>query len=121
MPPASSTVTALSVTPVKATRLHTVDAIELGANGARGNRRFFIVDERDRMVNAKVIGELQTVVATVEGDRLRFQFPDGRTVESAVELGEPPAVVKFFSAATEARPLLGPLSEALSDSFEMQP
>jgi uncharacterized protein YcbX len=115
MPPASSTVTALSVTPVKATRLHTVDAIELGANGARGNRRFFIVDERDRMVNAKVIGELQTVVATVEGDRLRFQFPDGRTVESAVELGEPPAVVKFFSAATEARPLLGPLSEALSD------
>ena len=51
-----------------------MDSIELGADGARGNRRFFIVDERDRMVNAKVIGELQTVVASVEGDRLRFQM-----------------------------------------------
>lgn len=111
----AGTVTALSVTPVKATRLHTVEEIELDADGARGNRRFFIVDERDRMVNAKIIGELQTVIASVEDERLQFRFPGGRTVESAIELGDPPLVVRFFSSSTEARPLLGPLSEALSE------
>ena len=103
------------MTPVKATRLHRVDAVELGELGAVGNRRFFLVDERDRMVNSKMIGELQTVVASVDGEQLRFSFPDGRTVESTIELGEPPTEVRFFSASTQARPLLGPLSDALSD------
>ena len=110
-----SVVTALSVTPVKGTRLHRVDAIELGELGAHGNRRFFVVDDRDRMVNAKMIGALQTVIASVDGEQLRFLFPDGRTVESPIELGEPSVDVWFFSASTQARPLLGPLSDALSD------
>ena len=29
--------------------------------GARGDRRFYVIDERDRMVNGKHVGELQTV------------------------------------------------------------
>ncbi len=115
MPVSLATVTALSVTAVKAMRLHRVDAIELGELGARGNRRFFVVDERNRMVNAKMVGELQTVVASVDGEGLRFVFPDGRTVESPIELGDPSVEVRFFSASTQARPLLGPLSDALSD------
>ena len=41
-------------------------------------------------------------------------FGDGRTVESAVELGEP-LELSFFSASVRARPVLGPFSEALSD------
>jgi uncharacterized protein len=114
MPRADCTVTALSVTPVKATRLHTVDAIELDADGARGNRRFFVIDDRCRMVNSKVIGELQSVVAHSENGQLSLSFPDGRTVESAVELGDP-VDATFFSAPVTARPLLGPLSDALSE------
>ncbi len=114
MPRAASTVTALSVTPVKATRLHTVGAIELDADGARGNRRFFVIDDRGRMVNSKVIGELQSVVARCDTDRLSFTFPDERTVEAPIELGAP-LEVTFFSAPVTARLLLGPLSDALSE------
>lgn len=109
-----SSVTALSVTPVKATRLHSVEAIELEATGARGNRRFMVIDDRARMVNGKVLGELQTVIASVDGERLRLVFPDGRTVASTVELGDPLSA-SFFSRPVQARPLVGPFSDALSE------
>ncbi len=114
MPSNGSRVTGLSVTPVKGTRLHRVDSVELDADGARGNRRFFVVDAHGRMVNGKIIGAFQTIVASCAGDRLTFVFGDGRTVESAVELGEP-LELSFFSASVRARPVLGPFSEALSD------
>ena len=57
------TVVGLTFTPVKATRLHVVDRIELGPDGVRENRRFYVIDEHDRMINSKIVGELQTVVA----------------------------------------------------------
>jgi hypothetical protein len=114
MPASGPRVTGLSVTPVKATRLHRVESIELDADGARGNRRFFVADESGRMVNGKVIGEFQTVVATCADDRLALTFPDGRTIASTIELGDP-LELRFFSAPVPARPVLGPHSEALSD------
>ena len=54
-------------------------AIELGALGARGNRAFYVVDDRGRMVNGKRLGELQTVVADYDPDagELALSFPDG--------------------------------------------
>jgi uncharacterized protein YcbX len=113
MPAAASTVTALSVTPVKATRLHAVETIDLDAAGARGDRRFFVIDDRSRMVNSKMLGELQTVVADCTDGRLSFTFPDGRTVASPIELG-PALQVTFHSVPVTARPLLGPLPDALS-------
>jgi MOSC domain-containing protein len=106
-------VTALSFTPVKGLRLQRVEQIELDRSGAVGNRRFFVVDDRDRMINSKVLGELQTVVAHDSGDRLELEFPGGRTVSGAVEPGET-VEARFFSAVVQARPLDGPLSEALS-------
>ena len=62
----TTTVTALWVTAVKGTRVLAVDAIALDAGGARGNRRFFVIDPSDRMVNGKVIGALQAVVASFD-------------------------------------------------------
>src|SRR5436305_251563 len=50
-------VTALAVTPVKGTRIQRVERIELERSGARGNRRFFVIDRRGRMVNAKLLGD----------------------------------------------------------------
>ena len=40
----------------RVTRLQPVDAIELEPSGVRLNRRFFLIDARDRMVNAKHLG-----------------------------------------------------------------
>jgi MOSC domain-containing protein len=109
-------ITALSVTPVKGTRLRTVDAVELTKHGARGDRRFYVIDDRDRMVNGKIVGDLQSVVADVRDGALSLTFPDGRVVSAEVAPG---ALVRtrFFSRPREARLLEGPFSEALSEQF----
>jgi uncharacterized protein YcbX len=114
---AEMVVTGLAVTSVKSTRLRSVERIELDREGARGNRRFYVIDARNRMVNAKTLGELETIVADcpVDGaDVLRLTFPDGTVVEGAVELGEPVST-RFFSGEREARVLSGPWSAALSE------
>jgi uncharacterized protein len=107
-------VTALSVTAVKATRLQSVDRIELTAAGARGNRRFFLIDERDRLVNGKHVGELQAVVADCTDDVLRLTLPGGTAVQAPVQPGEP--VTARFTSRTEAGWIVrGPWSEAVSE------
>ena len=56
-------VVGLASTPVKATRLHAVDRLDLGPDGVADNRRFYVVDAHGRMINSKIIGELQTIIA----------------------------------------------------------
>ena len=108
-------VVGLTVTPVKATRLHVVDRVLLGPDGVHENRRFYVIDARDRMVNSKVIGALQTVVAdySEEERTLRFELPDGRVVSDEIRLGDPIST-RFFSATAQGRLVEGPWSEALS-------
>ena len=56
-------VTALAITAVKGTNLRSVDRIRLDRDGVRENRRFYLIDARDRLVNGKVLGELTAIVA----------------------------------------------------------
>jgi uncharacterized protein YcbX len=107
-------VTALSVCPVKGTRLRRVESVQVGVDGASGNRRFFVIDERDRMVNSKVLGDLQTVLAEAANGSLRLTFPDGQAIEAPLALGEQ-LTASFFSAKVDARVLDGPWAAALSD------
>jgi uncharacterized protein YcbX len=109
-------VVGLRFTPVKATRLHTVDRIELTPDGVSDNRRFYVIDDRNRMINSKVVGELQTVVAEYsDGDRrLRLELPDGRVVEDEIRLGDE-VDARFFSMQRKGRLVEGPWSEAFSE------
>jgi uncharacterized protein YcbX len=110
------TVTRLSITPVKGTRLQSVDVIELGADGARGDRRFYVIDERDRMLNSKLLAGFQAVVASCAGGGLTLTFPGGRKVEGTVSIGQA-VETTFFSAPRRARLVDGPWSEAMSEHF----
>ena len=109
-------VTALAVTPVKGLRLHTVDAIELIAEGARDDRRFCVIDERGRMLNGKMLGSLQTVVGWFDrgAGELGLRFPDGSSVAAPTVRGER-REIRFFSHACGAWLLPGPWAAALSD------
>lgn len=109
----SVTVTALHTAVIKGTRLRSVEQVVLDERGAAGNRRFFVVDERDRMLNGKVLGSLQAVVASYDGERLTLELPDGAVVDGVVELGEP-LTAKFFSHQLTGRLVLGPWAQALS-------
>lgn len=112
------TVTALAVTPVKGMRLRAVDAVELEELGARGNRAFYVIDERGRMMNGKNFKNLQAVVAdySSEAETLALAFPDGSQATGEVRYGDP-VTTSFFSHPTEAREVPGPWSDALSQFF----
>jgi MOSC domain-containing protein len=113
---ADGVVCRLAIAPVKGTRLRAVERIELGRAGVRENRRFYLIDARDRMVNAKTIGALQTVIADYSDAerRLTLTFPDGHELAGEVALdGE--VQTQFFSRSTAARLVEGPWSAALSE------
>jgi uncharacterized protein YcbX len=109
----SPRVAALSLTAVKGTRLVEVDAVRLEAAGAVGDRRFFVIDERNRMVNGKILGQLQQIVASASADRLRLELPDGSVAEAPVELGAT-VQTRFFSRPREAREVIGPFAASIS-------
>lgn len=109
-------VAALATTPVKGLRLLARNAVQLDERGVADNRRFYLIDARDRMVNGKQLGQLQTVVPDYdhEARTLTVRFPDGREVGGAVASGA--AVrARFFSHEVEGRLVMGPWSDALSE------
>lgn len=110
-----ATVQALSVTPVKGLRVRRVDEIVLEPTGARDDRRFFLIDETGRMLNGKVIGELQEIVAVFEREsgRLTLEFPDGAVVSDTVVAG-PTVATSFFSRPHDGKLVGGPWAEAIS-------
>jgi uncharacterized protein YcbX len=114
-------VTALAITAVKGTNLRSVDRIRLDRDGVRENRRFYLIDARDRLVNGKVLGELTAIVADYSDTarRLTLTLPDGSVCEDGIRLGEPVAT-RFFSGVVVGRLVHGPLSERLSE-FAGQP
>jgi uncharacterized protein YcbX len=112
----SVTVTALGITPVKGTRLQNVDSVHVDRHGVRENRRFFLIDESDEMVNATHLGALQTILSDYsEADRrLSLTFPDGRVLEDEVQLGQE-VITRFYSEHRPARLVLGEWSKAISE------
>jgi uncharacterized protein YcbX len=112
----SATVTALSITPVKGTQLQRVDRIQLDQHGVRENRRFFLIDENDEMVNATHLGALNTIVSNYSDAerRLSLGFPNQSDLEGEVRLGDE-LVTRFYGEPMPARLVLGPWSEAISE------
>ena len=110
------TVATLSITPVKGMRIRCVDAVTLDADGARGDRSFYVVDASGALVNGKRVGMLQTVLADYDeaDERLSLRLPGGDEVSGRIVLG-PEIETRFFSEARPARVLEGPWSAALSD------
>jgi uncharacterized protein len=115
------TVTALAVTPVKGMRLRAVDALELSELGARGNRAFYVIDEKRRLMNGKGAGRMQAVVPAYDVDtgELTFTFPSGEVVGGLVEYGDE-IQTNFFGSIEFAKELVGPWADALSE-FMGQP
>lgn len=108
-------VTELATAPVKGLRLQSRDALQLETFGAVDDRRFFLIDENDRMVNARRIRKLSAVIARYDHEHgwLAMSFPDGSAVEGEVELG-PALSPQFFSRELPVSLVIGPWAGALS-------
>jgi uncharacterized protein YcbX len=111
----SATVAVLQTTPVKGLRVVARDAIELTAAGVADDRRFYLVDERGRMVNGKQLAALNEVVATLGDEGLELVFADGSRVAGPVALADETLATTFFSRPAPARELLGDFGAALSE------
>lgn len=112
-----ATVSWISTTPVKALGLAQLTEVELLERGPRGDRRFFLVDESNRLVNNKGAGgPLQLVQAAYDEDaaRLTLRFPDGTTVDGETVAGEE-LTTSFHRRPRTARRVEGPWDEALSE------
>jgi len=84
-------VTRLSVAPVRALGLQHPTSIDVDAAGVREDRRFFLIDEHNHIVDRLRAGALVRVQARTDPDAtwLRLTFPDGTIVAGDVQLGEP--------------------------------
>jgi uncharacterized protein YcbX len=81
----------LSYAPVRALGLLHPDHLDLTDTGVVNDRRFYLVDDRGRLVDRLLAGELVQVGAETNDDAtwLRLTLPDGRVVEGDVRLDEP--------------------------------
>lgn len=106
----------ISMTPVKATKLHLVDETDLLDTGVRGDRRFYLVTERGRLVSDKDHGPLQLVHATYDGDAdtLSLRFAEGDEIVDVLERGEE-ITTTFHKQPRPARLVVGPWSERISE------
>jgi len=106
----------ISVSPVKGLALGQLEECELTEAGVAGDRRFFLVDEDNRLVNSKGLGMLQQIVPSYdeETELLTLAFPDGRALSHHVSV-DGALHARFWSVSVPARVVEGPWSEALSD------
>jgi uncharacterized protein YcbX len=109
------TVKSLAVTAVKGTHIQEVDEIELGPSGARGDRRFFLLNEKDRLFNGKFSDQLQTVASSYDDctEVLSLRFPDGTVIEDRVVTGEDVAAT-VYGERWNGQLVAGPWADALS-------
>jgi uncharacterized protein YcbX len=109
-------VAALSTTPVKGLRLAANSELRLERAGVAGNRTFYMIDDRARMVNGKLVGALTAVSADYDADggQLTMTFPDGSVVSATVATGAE-VQTRFFSRRPTAHLVGGPWSDALSE------
>lgn len=105
----------LNIAPVRSLGLETRQEIELTELGVVEDRRFYLVDEADRLVDQLIAASLVQIAAWTDPEAtvLRLTFPDGRVVEDDVRIGA------SFESIIYARPVVGhvvegPWADALS-------
>jgi uncharacterized protein len=106
----------LNIAPVRSLGLETRDEIDLGPDGVAEDRRFYVIDAGDRLVDQLTSGEMVQVGSWTNKDatHLRLTFPDGTVVEDEVRLDG--AIETHIHGRTAAGHIAeGPWAAALTD------
>jgi hypothetical protein len=106
----------VAVAPVKGMSLTLVGDAELTEAGIVGDRRFFLIDENDRLVNAKGLGVLQQIRPEYDDATrtLTLHMPGGAVLSDTVETGDE-VETNFWGDPKPALLVTGPWSDAVSD------
>ena len=108
-------VSRLSIAPVRSLGLEHPDEIFVTETGVLEDRRFFLADDANRLVDRLVVGELVQIAAHTDPDAttLRLTLPDGRVVEDEVRLGGP-IETPIHGRTGVGHVVIGPWAEALT-------
>jgi uncharacterized protein len=111
-----ATVSQINVAPVKGLGLVHPDEVMLERTGVAENRRFHVIDARDRRYNQLRNGRLVQIRPEYDAaaERLALHLPDGTVADGEVERGEE-IVVDFYGRPVEGRIVVGPWADALSE------
>lgn len=109
------TVARFSIAPVRSLGLQHPDVIDLTEVGVVEDRRFYLADASNRLVDRVIVGELVQVSARTDpgATRLRLEFPDGRVIDDEVRLGAP-VETPIHGRTGVGRVVEGPWAAALS-------
>ena len=105
----------LNIAPVRSLGLEARDEIDLGPDGVAEDRRFYVIDAGDRLVDQLTSGEMVQVTSRTnpEATQLRLTFPDGTVLEDEVRLDG--AIETHIHGRTAAGHIVeGPWSAALT-------
>jgi uncharacterized protein YcbX len=105
----------LHVAPIKSLQIQERKRITLTSRGVEEDRRFCIVDEEGRMLNAKRVAAFISVRPEFDDalTELTLHLPSGERVRGPIELGDP-VTVSIYRRAVPAREVRGPFTDALS-------
>lgn len=108
-------VTHLDIAAVMSLGLERRDEIAVTERGVAEDRRFFIVDDADRLIDQLLVADMVQVRAWTDLDAtvLRLTFPDGQVVEDDVRPG-PAFEAVIRRLPTQGHELQGPWAEPLS-------
>jgi uncharacterized protein YcbX len=105
-----------SIAPVRSLGLEHPDEIEITESGVVEDRRFYLTDSANRLVDRLVVGGLVRIAAHTDhkATRLRLEFPDGGVVDEEVRLGNPVATPIYDGRTAVGHIVEGPWADALS-------
>jgi uncharacterized protein YcbX len=108
-------ITRLRWTPFKSLALHDAEALELGLTGVADDRRFFLIDKANRIVNGNRFGSLATVRADWDGATLTLRLLDGSICAAEPQRGEVIEVDWELGYRVPAHLIEGPWAGPLED------
>ena len=108
-------VSAIHATPIKSLRLESLDQAELTETGIRDDRRYLLVDDRDRVITQREVGALATLGAhyDAQAGNLLVTLPDGQQVAGQPECGSAYETT-FYGLRMAGYLVSGPWAEAVS-------
>ena len=115
------TIEAIYISPVKSLALVQPDTVRVDLAGIVQDRRFYVIDERGRLVTQREVGVLVQIKADyrLEPEWLQLEFPGGSTLAGAVEPDQQ-VVTLHFGRRVAGRVMTGDWNAALSE-FCKQP
>jgi len=110
------TVARFSIAPVRSLGLQHPSEIDVTEVGVVEDRRFFLSDHQNRLVDRIVVGRLVQVEATTDpgATRLWMRFPDGSVIDDEVRLGES-VETPIHGRTGVGRIVIGPWGDALAE------